>query len=128
MELLHEYPYAWFAITGEPERPEPHRVVATRWQCEYCGKTWASRTNARAHISRCFRNESVRACLTCVNFNRRPAFQAEDRGLALMVEDSCEAGVELPRRRRELDAGQGSQQIVSGCLLWQSRRRHGDDA
>ncbi|MEU8682940.1 hypothetical protein [Streptomyces sp. NPDC048611] len=47
---------------------QPVPLVVTRHQCPHCGRTWAKKAAATAHITRCWRNPATRSCKTCRHF------------------------------------------------------------
>lgn len=47
-------------------------VVATRYRCLWCRRTFAKKGYAEKHAAECARNPALRGCSTCQHFIRTP--------------------------------------------------------
>lgn len=61
------------AYQARVAKAEPLRVVVTRHQCPHCRTTRAHRSDAAAHIARCWQNPDAHGCKTCANFDQAPS-------------------------------------------------------
>lgn len=49
---------------------EPIEIQVVRFVCPHCHRGHSKRAPCVGHIGRCFSNPEVRACKTCVHFNK----------------------------------------------------------
>jgi hypothetical protein len=49
-------------------RAAPVVIQVTRYRCPFCTRARAKKTNAEAHIARCWHNPDARACKTCIHY------------------------------------------------------------
>lgn len=80
---------------------EPIEIKVTRYKCPHCKRGHSKRRAAVEHIARCWRNPAVRACLSCVHFDRD-----EDGPYC----DALNAAVEL-------------EAVVVDCPTWSAKNR-----
>lgn len=85
---------------------QPIACVTTRYRCPWCRRFSRSRKAAVAdHMTRCWRNPAVRACVTCAHFSRTEP----EPEVGLSGYEYCEA------QHFELAA------VQDGCPLWALR-------
>lgn len=87
--------------------PEARKVV--RHYCPGCGKSRANRSDAVAHVERCWKLPANRGCRTCRHFAPADSEQDEQGYTYASWPDSCDA-----EDGPEIDGP------IIGCPLWES--------
>lgn len=92
----------------------PETIVVSRYRCPYCRRSWSGKKAATDHISRCWRNPSVRSCKTCVH-RLEPYSEPE---VGWFEDEGCAAGVQVPVVSEET----GKKVLPLNCPSW--KRNH----
>jgi len=94
----------------------PIALTVTRYRCPFCTRSRSRKAATVEHISRCWHNPEVRACLTCDHYDAG--------GDACGCEPGCNWGNSghpyHPSCGANLPLGENDRP-VSGCPQWQTR-------
>lgn len=88
--------------------------VTTRHRCDFCRKTYASKSKATAHENQCWCNPATRHCRTCANWTPDPRYG--------VVFGSCAIGLapQFPYiSNRHPDDHDPDYQMIDGCEGWE---------
>jgi hypothetical protein len=68
-----------------------HKI--TKYQCDFCRKSFASKSYAEKHELTCFENVKSKSCITCSNFSVYeydiPRHCAVEKNLKLRLQTEC---------------------------------------
>lgn len=72
---------------------EPIVITVKRHKCPCCGKSYANKGSAVAHINRCWHNPAAKGCKTCRHYEPADSgdWEVGDTGLP----EFCQRGVDL---------------------------------
>jgi len=51
----------------------------TKYQCDYCNRSYVSKYKAKEHESKCFYNPSNKSCVTCKHVDVKEFFDSEGK-------------------------------------------------
>lgn len=98
---------------------EPIPVRVTRYACPSCARTASSKSRAREHMNRCWRDPANRGCKTCAHFSAaedacgcEPGCNWGNSGES--VREHCARGVDLTGRPACTRCGGFGSTIVNG--------------
>lgn len=98
---------------------EPEKVLATRWRCAHCRRSWSNRGTARQHAARCWYDPANRACMTCEHFRSGRILTSADE---LVSADICRVGLPMPVTGNRF--GDERQTLRIGCESHRVKSRH----
>lgn len=67
-------------------------VVQRRYRCDYCRRSFASRSYTAKHEKACTRNPSQRTCTTCVHFTLHPCCDVASDDCGCGGRNACAVG------------------------------------